>query len=83
MIKRILWLGIFLVAGSAVRAQSPAPGGAPRESGLHWRGWSDAAFAEAKRSHRFVLLDLEAVWCHWCHVMDEKTYSDPKVIALL
>ncbi len=40
-------------------------------------------FSDAKRTHRFVLLDLEAVWCHWCHVMDANTYSDPKVIQLL
>ena len=48
-----------------------------------WQPWSDAAFAEAKKEHRFVIMDLEAVWCHWCHVMDETTYKDPKVIALL
>jgi len=30
-----------------------------------------------------VLLDLEAVWCHWCNVMDANTYSDPQVINLL
>jgi uncharacterized protein DUF255 len=29
------------------------------------------------------LLDLEAVWCHWCHVMAETTYADDKVAALL
>src|SRR5260370_6144870 len=38
---------------------------------------------EAKRDHRFILLDLEAVWRHWCHVMDANTYSDPEVIRLL
>jgi len=40
-------------------------------------------FERAARENRFVLLDLEAVWCHWCHVMDEVTYSDPKVVALI
>jgi thioredoxin-related protein len=50
---------------------------------LTWRPWSDAVFADAKREKRFVLLDLEAVWCHWCHVMDANTYSDPAVIKLL
>jgi uncharacterized protein YyaL (SSP411 family) len=38
---------------------------------------------DAAREHRFVLLDLHAVWCHWCHVMDEKTYTDPTVRALI
>jgi uncharacterized protein len=50
---------------------------------LEWLAWSDNVFARAKREHRFVLLDLEAVWCHWCHVMDETTYKDAKVVALL
>jgi uncharacterized protein YyaL (SSP411 family) len=30
-----------------------------------------------------VILDLKAVWCHWCHVMEETTYRDARVIALL
>jgi uncharacterized protein YyaL (SSP411 family) len=40
-------------------------------------------FERAARENRFVLLDLEAVWCHWCHVMDEVTYSDPQVVELI
>src|SRR5713226_7899940 len=50
---------------------------------LKWLSWSDDVFSRAKREQRFVLLDLEAVWCHWCHVMDVTTYRDPKVIDLL
>ena len=50
---------------------------------LHWLPWSNDVFSQAKREQRFVLLDLEAVWCHWCHVMDVTTYRDPKVTALL
>jgi uncharacterized protein len=49
---------------------------------IDWNSkWSDAAFAQAAREHKFVLLDLHAVWCHWCHVMDETTYADPAVQA--
>lgn len=50
---------------------------------LNWLPWSDGVFAQAKHQQKFVLLDLEAIWCHWCHVMDATTYRDPKVIALL
>jgi uncharacterized protein YyaL (SSP411 family) len=50
---------------------------------IKWVSWNDSLFAQAKRDHRFVILDLEAVWCHWCHVMDETTYADPKVQALV
>src|ERR1700677_4614869 len=50
---------------------------------LHWQPWSDAVFAQARTKHKFVLLDLEAVWCHWCHVMDDVTYRDPTVVRRL
>ena len=43
-----------------------------------WRPWSDSIFAEAGSKHRFVLLDLGTVWCHWCPVMDEVTYANPR-----
>ena len=63
--------------------QHDAQHDAQHDGRLKWRPWSDAVFADAKREKRFVLLDLEAVWCHWCHVMDANTYSDPAVIKLL
>src|SRR5260370_9643037 len=49
---------------------------------LKWLSWSDDAFSRAKREHRFVLLDLEAVCCHWCHVIELTTYRDPHAIDL-
>jgi len=57
---------------------SPRPN---RAAEIHWRPWGEPAFAEARRLGRPVLLSLSAVWCHWCHVMDETSYSDPRVIA--
>ena len=50
---------------------------------LQWRGWDTSLFAAKPADKRLVILDLEAVWCHWCHVMEETTYRDPKVVALL
>jgi hypothetical protein len=72
MIAALLGL---LLCGQAHAETQPAK--------LHWQPWSDAAFAQARAQHKFVLLDLEAVWCHWCHVMDDVTYRDPVVIRLL
>jgi uncharacterized protein YyaL (SSP411 family) len=74
---------ILLLLAGACAAQNATPTAGHRDAQLNWRPWSGAVFAEAKRGHRFVLLDLEAVWCHWCHVMDANTYSDPQVIKLL
>ncbi len=53
------------------------------DSPIQWEEWTDDLFQKAKRDNKFVILDLEAVWCHWCHVMDEKTYHDPKVVELI
>ena len=53
------------------------------DSKLEWQGWSDTVFERAKTEKKLVLLDLEAVWCHWCHVMEEKTYSNPEVAKIL
>jgi hypothetical protein len=50
---------------------------------IAWQPWSEAVFAQAKQEGRFVLLDLEALWCHWCHVMDEQTYHDDAVMKLI
>ena len=51
--------------------------GQQNQDKLDWQPWSDSAFAQAKKEGRFVLLNLGAVWCHLCHVMDEITYQDP------
>lgn len=51
---------------------------------LNWQHvWKDNLFDQAKEQNRFIILDLEAVWCHWCHVMEETTYKDKDVVRLL
>ena len=50
---------------------------------INWRDWSDEAFNEAEQTGKLVLLDISAVWCHWCHVMDETTYSNPTVVDIV
>lgn len=50
---------------------------------ITWHAWSEELFEQAKREDKLLILDLEAVWCHWCHVMEEKTYHDPAVIKLI
>jgi len=52
-------------------------------SEIKWREWDDEAFEQAKREDKLVLLDITASWCHWCHLMDRTTYSNPQVIELL
>lgn len=46
---------------------------------IHWLGWGDEAFERAKRENKPVLLDISAVWCHWCHRLDKDTYAVPDI----
>jgi uncharacterized protein YyaL (SSP411 family) len=70
-------------SASSIRTENPGAHAASKIARIGWEKWSDEAFERARRERRFVVLDLEAVWCHWCHVMEDTTYSDPDVIALM
>jgi hypothetical protein len=50
---------------------------------IAWQQWGDAAFAQAQRENKPILLDIGAVWCHWCHVMDRESYEDAEIAAIL
>ena len=44
--------------------------------------WGRNAFERALREDKPILLDIGAVWCHWCHVMDRESYEDASTAAL-
>src|ERR1700757_3871087 len=48
-----------------------------------WHEWGTEAFEIAKRENKPILLDIGAVWCHWCHVMDRESYEDPEMAAII
>jgi uncharacterized protein YyaL (SSP411 family) len=48
---------------------------------IQWYEWGKEAFNEANKKKKPILLSITGTWCHWCHVMEETTYSDPEVIA--
>jgi hypothetical protein len=54
-----------------------------RHQPVRWQEWGDAAFAAAQRENKPILLDIGAVWCHWCHVMDRESYENPAVAGLI
>ena len=65
----------FLLQVNAIKAAE--------DEKINWQAWSEEIFEHAKREDKLLILDLEAVWCHWCHVMEEKTYHDPAVVKLI
>ena len=69
------------MAAFAIAAFAATPSFAAQD--LRWSEWGDDLFSRATAEKRFVILDLEAVWCHWCHVMESTTYADPEVKELI
>ena len=54
-----------------------------RHQPVQWHPWGEAAFARAKAEDKPILLDIGAVWCHWCHVMDRESYEDAEVAKII
>ncbi len=50
---------------------------------IHWHEWGDAAFARAKAEDKPILLDIGAVWCHWCHVIDRESYENVEIAKII
>src|SRR5205807_4253072 len=50
---------------------------------VQWHEWGEEAFATAQRENKPILLDIGAVWCHWCHVMDRESYDDAELAQIV
>jgi len=50
---------------------------------VDWHEWGEEAFAHARAEGKPILLDIGAVWCHWCHVIDRESYENPEIAALI
>jgi uncharacterized protein len=72
-------LAVALIAAAPAEPAKTTDTKAAHKGGIAWQTWTDDLFERARAEKRYVILDLEAVWCHWCHVMEEETYSDPEV----
>jgi uncharacterized protein YyaL (SSP411 family) len=54
-----------------------------RHQPISWNEWGPEAFAKAAAEDKPILLDIGAVWCHWCHVMDRESYENPDTAAVI
>ncbi|MGH9803959.1 MAG: thioredoxin domain-containing protein [Candidatus Acidiferrales bacterium] len=50
---------------------------------VDWYPFGPEAFERARQLDRPILLDIGAVWCHWCHVMDRESYENPEIAGLI
>jgi uncharacterized protein YyaL (SSP411 family) len=50
---------------------------------IDWYEWGEEAFDRARAENKPILLDIGAVWCHWCHVIDRESYENPEIAAII
>jgi uncharacterized protein len=50
---------------------------------IDWYEWGEEAFARAAAEDKPILLDIGAVWCHWCHVIDRESYENPAIAKII
>ncbi len=50
---------------------------------VDWYPWGDEAFQKAKKEDKPVFLSIGYSTCHWCHVMEEESYSSQEIAAVL
>ena len=69
-------------AGRLARAASPYLRSAVHQE-VDWYEWGEEAFQRARAEDKPILLDIGAVWCHWCHVIDRESYENPQLAAII
>lgn len=87
---------LYLLAFTALIAPSAAQGSSNHLAGsgsaylkraaqqpVDWYPWGPEAWRQAKELNRPVLLDLGAVWCRWCDLMDRESYNRPELAAFI
>jgi len=50
---------------------------------IEWYPWSREALQRAQKEQKPIFLTIGYSTCHWCHVMQEKTFSSPRLASLL
>jgi len=50
---------------------------------IDWHEWGEDAFRAARSADKPILLDIGAVWCHWCHVIDRESYENPAIAEII
>ena len=70
-------------AGNRLRNSASAYLRSAEHQPVDWHEWGQEAFARARSEDKPILLDIGAVWCHWCHVIDRESYENPEIAALI
>ncbi len=50
---------------------------------VEWYPWGDEAIARARAENKPILVSIGYSTCHWCHVMEKESFSNPAVAAVM
>src|SRR5712692_20810 len=50
---------------------------------VDWYPWGEEAFAKARQEQKPVFLSIGYSTCHWCHVMERESFSDPAIAEVM
>ena len=50
---------------------------------VDWYPWGEEAFATARKENKPIFLSVGYSTCHWCHVMERESYSDPETAKIM
>ena len=46
---------------------------------VDWYPWGEEAFEKARRENKPIFLSVGYSTCHWCHVMERESFSNPEI----
>jgi uncharacterized protein YyaL (SSP411 family) len=50
---------------------------------VDWYPWGEEAFNRARKENRPIFLSIGYSTCHWCHVMERESFSNPQIAAIM
>ncbi len=50
---------------------------------VDWYPWGEEAFKKAKKENKPIFLSIGYSTCHWCHVMEKESFSNPEIAEIL
>ncbi|TDI16094.1 MAG: thioredoxin domain-containing protein, partial [Acidobacteria bacterium] len=50
---------------------------------VDWYPWGEEAFSKARKENRPIFLSIGYSTCHWCHVMERESFSNPQIAAIM
>jgi uncharacterized protein YyaL (SSP411 family) len=50
---------------------------------VDWYPWGEEAFAKARKENKPIFLSIGYSTCHWCHIMEQESYSNPEIAKVM